>query len=124
MPILIPSLEGEDVKEAHVYNGCEHTLLVTRDGKLYSFGYNYRGQLGLGSNVSEPIPRAVKGLLARKVVLAACSYHHSIVVCADGAVLSFGRNDCGQLVRLHTSMATMSTLFLPQKHFIRHNKLN
>ena len=29
--------------------------------------------------------------------LVACSYFHSIVVCADGAVFGAGRNDCGQL---------------------------
>jgi hypothetical protein len=39
----IPGLEKEDVKQVHVYNGCEHTLIVTTDGKLFSFGYNYRG---------------------------------------------------------------------------------
>ena len=41
------ALEGEDIAQVFVYNGCEHTLAVTRDGKLYSFGYNYRGQLGM-----------------------------------------------------------------------------
>ena len=35
--------------------------------------------------------------MSRKVLLAACSYHHSIMLCADGAVFTCGRNDCGQL---------------------------
>lgn len=29
--------------------------------------------------------------------MAACSYHHSVMLCSDGAVYSCGRNDSGQL---------------------------
>jgi RCC1 and BTB domain-containing protein len=31
------------------------------------------------------------------VIVAACSYHHSFILCADGALFSCGRNDSGQL---------------------------
>lgn len=96
-PVAVSSLDGEEVVQVHVYNGCEHTLAVTKEGKLYAFGYNYRGQLGLGNTSSEMAPRPVKSLLSRPVVVAACSYHHSIVMCADGSMFSFGRNDSGQL---------------------------
>jgi hypothetical protein len=44
-PQLVSALAGEDITKVFVFNGCEHTLLTTRDGKLYSFGYNYRGQV-------------------------------------------------------------------------------
>ena len=45
-PTLIQGvLEGEDVAQIHAYNGCEHSLAITREGKVYSFGYNYRGQV-------------------------------------------------------------------------------
>lgn len=44
-PTVVTALEGEDIAQVHVYNGCEHTLAVTRDGKIFSFGYNYRGQV-------------------------------------------------------------------------------
>jgi alpha-tubulin suppressor-like RCC1 family protein len=36
------ALEGEDVADVFVFNGCEHTTVATRDGKLYTCGYNYR----------------------------------------------------------------------------------
>ena len=29
-------------KQAHSYNGAEHTLIVLEDGSLVAFGYNYR----------------------------------------------------------------------------------
>lgn len=35
--------------------------------------------------------------MSRKVVLAACSYHHTVILCSDGTVFSCGRNDSGQL---------------------------
>lgn len=44
-PTVVAALEGEEIANVHVYNGCEHTLAVTRDGKIFSFGYNYRGQV-------------------------------------------------------------------------------
>jgi len=96
-PTVVSFLEDEDISNVFVFNGCEHTLVVTTEGKMFSFGYNYRGQLGVGNTCSEPVPRPIGGLMSRKVALAACSYHHSIVTCVDGSVFSFGRNDCGQL---------------------------
>lgn len=96
-PTHVSFLDGEDIHQVHVYNGCEHTLVLTKEGKIYSFGYNYRGQLGLGNTNSESTPRPIRALLSRKVVLAACSYHHSLMLCADGSLYSCGRNDSGQL---------------------------
>lgn len=96
-PTEVAMLDDEEVIQVHVYNGCEHTLAVTKEGKLYAFGYNYRGQLGLGTTTSESIPRPVRALLSRKVVLAACSYHHTMILCSDGTLFSCGRNDSGQL---------------------------
>jgi alpha-tubulin suppressor-like RCC1 family protein len=43
----VMALEGEDIINVFVFNGCEHTTVTTRDGKLYTCGYNYRGQLGM-----------------------------------------------------------------------------
>jgi len=76
-PTLVSTLQGEEITQVHVYNGCEHTLLVTREGKLMAFGYNYRGQLGLGNTSSEHAPRPVRTLLSRKVMMAACRYYVS-----------------------------------------------
>lgn len=96
-PQQILALQGEFISKVFTFNGCEHSLAVTSDGRLYSFGYNYRGQLGHGNTAIESIPRLVKGLLSKRVLLAASSYHHSLFFCSDGTLFSCGRNDCGQL---------------------------
>ncbi|RYH27832.1 hypothetical protein EON65_13015 [archaeon] len=44
-PTVVYALEDEEVQHVYVYNGCEHTIAVTKEGKVYSFGYNYRGQV-------------------------------------------------------------------------------
>lgn len=54
-------------------------------------------QLGLGNTSSESVPRQVTALQAHNVVLAACSYHHSMALTAEGALFAFGRNDFAQL---------------------------
>jgi RCC1 and BTB domain-containing protein len=93
----VEALKGRVVTQVHAYNGCEHALVVTDDGKLLSFGYNYRGQLGHGTTASEACPRLVRGLERRRVTVVACSYYHTLVACDDGDLFSFGRNDFGQL---------------------------
>ena len=74
---------------------------VSADGQLYSFGYNYRGQLGVDSTSSVFVPQLVQlGKDAgrkRKVKNVSCSYYHSIILCEDGDMYAFGRNDFGQL---------------------------
>lgn len=117
-PTIVSFLEDEEMANVYVFNGCEHTLVVTTEGKMFSFGYNYRGQLGVGNTCSEPVPRPIRGLLSRKVAMAACSYHHSIVACTDGAVFSFGRNDCGQLGKFCMFAFHLSILFFTKRSFL------
>ncbi|TMW60609.1 hypothetical protein Poli38472_000651 [Pythium oligandrum] len=85
-------------------NGCEHMLAVGADGSVYSWGYNDRGQLGLGSTISKShTPRLVESLREKYVITcAAVSYHHSAVISSVGELLTFGMNDCGQLGLDHT----------------------
>ncbi|CAM9751893.1 unnamed protein product [Scytosiphon promiscuus] len=93
----VPIVAGRKAVQVHAYNGCEHTIVVMDDGRMVSFGYNYRGQLGHGTTSSEPMPKPVRGLDGLRVTQVSCSYYHSIVACNNGEVYTFGRNDFGQL---------------------------
>ncbi|WP_157468163.1 thrombospondin type 3 repeat-containing protein [Desulfatibacillum aliphaticivorans] len=80
---------------AAIAGGGSHSLALARDGSLWSWGYNYYGQLGLGDNVSKTTPRKVNAL--SNVVAMAAGYRHSLAVTRDGSLWSWGYNTYGQL---------------------------
>ncbi|XP_013132676.1 retinitis pigmentosa GTPase regulator b isoform X4 [Oreochromis niloticus] len=77
--------------------GDEHTALITENGKLFMFGSNNWGQLGLGSKVTVNKPTCVKALKSEKVQLVACGRNHTLICTAKGKVYASGGNSEGQL---------------------------
>lgn len=84
--------------------GDYHSMALTDDGKVYTWGENYIGQLGDGTvdDVIEPygktLPVQVQGLPSDKVVMAiAAGHRHSVAVTSDGHVWTWGWNYFGQL---------------------------
>lgn len=80
--------------------GFYHALVACSDGSVASWGYNYYGTLGNGTKIDSPVPVAVNtsGLLqGRNVVSVAAGTFHSLALCSDGAVASWGFGDRGQL---------------------------
>ena len=75
--------------------GREHTVIVSNDGEVHSFGRNEEGQLGLGHNNDVSLPTPIPNL--PKIMEISCG--HSFTVCIDkeGGLWSFGSNDHGQL---------------------------
>uniref|UniRef100_A0A672YS73 X-linked retinitis pigmentosa GTPase regulator n=1 Tax=Sphaeramia orbicularis TaxID=375764 RepID=A0A672YS73_9TELE len=77
--------------------GDEHTALITENGKLFMFGSNNWGQLGLGSKVTVNKPTCVKALKSQKVTLVSCGRNHTLICTAQGNVFAAGGNSEGQL---------------------------
>ncbi|KAK5891051.1 hypothetical protein CgunFtcFv8_018344 [Champsocephalus gunnari] len=77
--------------------GDEHTALITEHGKLFMFGSNNWGQLGLGSKATVSKPTCVKALKCERVQTVACGRNHTLLCTAQGAVFSSGGNSEGQL---------------------------
>ncbi|XP_041822496.1 retinitis pigmentosa GTPase regulator b isoform X1 [Chelmon rostratus] len=77
--------------------GDEHTALITENGKLFMFGSNNWGQLGLGSKATVNKPTCVKALKSERVHLVACGRNHTLICTAEGKVLASGGNSEGQL---------------------------
>ncbi|KAK1945324.1 Ultraviolet-B receptor UVR8 [Phytophthora citrophthora] len=98
----VPKLGDTGISQVHAYNGCEHTIFVSMDGRAATCGYNYRGQLGHGTTSSESVPKLIRSLENKVVRLVSCSYYHTVMACEeDGSgkplLYTFGRNDYGQL---------------------------
>jgi alpha-tubulin suppressor-like RCC1 family protein len=77
--------------------GGLHTLVLTRDGQMLSFGFGRWGQLGLGVDglPGTETPQVVHRLPACKSVSAGGS--HSAALSVQGALLTWGRPDNGRL---------------------------
>lgn len=72
----------------HVY-----TLALTADGKVYAWGANFAGQLGLGDTVDRTTPQLVQGALASKTIVSiSAGLGHSLVLASDGTVYGWGNN--------------------------------
>eukprot|EP00058_Branchiostoma_floridae_P028484 XP_002613975.1 hypothetical protein BRAFLDRAFT_67459 [Branchiostoma floridae] len=95
VPTVIESLAGFNIVEAAC--GRNHTLCLTDDGKVFAFGENKMGQLGLGNeNAAVPSPTQIV-YTGPPVVKVACGAEFSMVIDCRGALYSFGCPEYGQL---------------------------
>lgn len=60
--------------------GSEHTLILTKSGSVWSFGWNEHGQLGLGDENDRCIPNRVYGLESEKIALIGAGYGFSFAL--------------------------------------------
>ncbi|XP_041891166.1 X-linked retinitis pigmentosa GTPase regulator [Corvus kubaryi] len=101
--------------------GDEHTAVITGKGKLYMFGSNDWGQLGLGSKNTVSKPTCVKALKPEKPKLAVCGRNHTLVYTEKGNVYAAGGNSEGQLGLGDTEERTTFHLirFFTNRHKIK-----
>ncbi|CAI5667999.1 unnamed protein product [Oreochromis niloticus] len=99
-PPFTPSpLEAFSNKQvSQVACGSQHSVALTKDGQLYTWGQDCRGQLGLGTRESVcRSPQHVPSLSAIPLIQVAAGGDQSFALSVSGGVFSWGRNDCGQL---------------------------
>lgn len=91
-------LSGKTITK--VATGYFHSIALGSDGNVYTWGYNWYGQLGNGNNTNSYVPVAVNtsGVLSGKIIIrVAAGLHHSIALASDGKVYTWGYNAFGQL---------------------------
>ena len=83
-----------------VSGGYFHTVAIKKDGTLWSWGYNYSGQLGLGyyaalnKGNSSPIQISGGGTNWKQV---SGGVYHTAAIKTDGTLWTWGHNTWGQL---------------------------
>ncbi|VVC26390.1 Zasp-like motif,Regulator of chromosome condensation 1/beta-lactamase-inhibitor protein II,Domain [Cinara cedri] len=77
--------------------GEEHSGIVCQNGRVFCFGKNSFGQLGLGHTENVFKPNCVKSLKPEKVKHIACGRSHTIVSTENNTIYGFGDNSDGQL---------------------------
>jgi alpha-tubulin suppressor-like RCC1 family protein len=92
VPTAVPGVAGATMIAA----GDSYTCALVSGGAVLCWGYNNKGQLGIGpiTNASEP-PTSVAGLTGATQVAAA--FEHTCALKSDGTVVCWGGNESGQL---------------------------
>lgn len=109
-------------KVATVALGQNHTLVLSEEGEVYSWGMNGFGQLGYSlpktalkdDEPINPVPRQIFGPLKREIVTgAAASRIHSVVHTAS-SLYTFGKNE-GQLGIFDSDARSLDFQVIPRK---------
>ncbi len=98
VPVAVPLVSS--VKEVAL--GDWHTCALQDDGEVYCWGYNNRGQLGIGDDVVEnfnPTPTKVSGLTdeVKKVISITAGHQHTCALFDNGTVKCWGGDTDGAL---------------------------
>ena len=75
--------------------GCDHTITLSNDGTVHSFGRNKEGALGLGHNNDVSLPTPIPNL--PQISMISCGSYFTVCVDVEGFIWSFGSNENGQL---------------------------
>ena len=94
-PKLVSALAAVHV--AHVAAGRAHSLAVTEQGALYTWGCGKEGKLGHGGMQAEWLPRRVSSMLTVAVIQASCGREHTSAVTSAGWLFSWGCGARGKL---------------------------
>ncbi|CAF1021817.1 unnamed protein product [Adineta steineri] len=108
-PSNVKSLQQQKVTYAAC--GEKHSVVVTLEGGVFSFGCSGHGQLGHNSTNDELLPKKISELMGSEVSQIACGRSHTVVFMPnDGQISTFGLACAGNKDTKVTSCST-----IPQK---------
>lgn len=77
-PILVEALQDRQIVQ--ISCGSGHTVVLTDDGKVYTWGRGDDGRLGHGDNGWKFAPRLVEHLEDKEVCQVTCGSYHTAAV--------------------------------------------
>eukprot|EP00658_Telonema_sp_P-2_P061346 TRINITY_DN50057_c0_g1_i1.p2 TRINITY_DN50057_c0_g1~~TRINITY_DN50057_c0_g1_i1.p2 ORF type:complete len:123 (-),score=17.12 TRINITY_DN50057_c0_g1_i1:456-824(-) len=87
--------ELEDTFVARVAAGANHTMCLSDDGRLYCWGHNINGQIGVDGVANRHVP--VEVTTPEGVVQADGGGYHSLCLNEDGELFGWGGNQYCQV---------------------------
>uniref|UniRef100_A0A672ZRT2 HECT-type E3 ubiquitin transferase n=1 Tax=Sphaeramia orbicularis TaxID=375764 RepID=A0A672ZRT2_9TELE len=88
-----------------------HTLAITVEGEVFSWGDGEYGKLGHGNSATQKYPKIIQGPLVGKVVVCvSAGYRHSAAVTNDGELYTWGEGDFGRLGHSDSQSRNVPTL--------------
>lgn len=106
MPTAVPGLEAVTIQG--VTASYHHTLALSSEGLVYSFGLGDHGRLGHGDEERQSVPRVIEALTAVKVCAIAAGCNHCLFADAHGFAYSCGSGSNGRLGHGSSSSSTRS----------------
>lgn len=101
IPTVVPEMSGMGVKSVSCSKGEHHghTMALTAEGSVYSWGDGYKGKLGHGSSSSRSSPKLIpqSSFLNEKIVSVSCGGIHSAAVSDQGHLFTWGCGSDGRL---------------------------
>jgi alpha-tubulin suppressor-like RCC1 family protein len=95
VPVLMPDGTALD-NVAAIACGADHNLALKSDGSVWTWGYNWEGELGTGeSDWRRANPASIVGLT--NVVAIAGGAAHGLTLKSDGTIWSWGQDSEGSL---------------------------
>ncbi|MCC2548199.1 hypothetical protein LJY25_17245 [Hymenobacter sp. BT175] len=90
--------QGPGNAYTQVYAGAYYSFSLRNDGALYAWGRNNAGQLGLGTiSNAQPLPVPLAAPAGRQWAQVSGGQSHTLAVCTDGSLHSWGLNSSGEL---------------------------
>jgi alpha-tubulin suppressor-like RCC1 family protein len=77
--------------------GSKHVLALTKSGKCFSWGHNFNGELGNGTQLNANKPKLITALIHENITQIMCGYNHSFVITKCGELYGFGYNYEGEI---------------------------
>ncbi|KAJ4935916.1 hypothetical protein JOQ06_017443 [Pogonophryne albipinna] len=104
---MVPALRPLGV--SFIRCGEAHSAVLTKDGKVFTFGEGSYGQLGHNSSDNELKPRQVDGLDGPASHIS-CGRRHTLVLSSSGQLWAFGDGAKGQIGTGRTENSLAPTL--------------
>ena len=121
-PHIVYKLKNKTIK--HIYAGWEHNIVITRSGKVYSFGHNQFLQCGYPNiKGAESIknPKNISKINNDiRAISASCGNEHSLILSNEHIVYSFGNNEDG-ILGINLNLANINS---KEKKLLNTYKLN
>lgn len=93
--VKIPTMIPNFVSVKQISCGYDHSAFIDVDGKIWTFGRNNFGQLGISDNISRNTPTLIEGYNDCKQV--ACGTKYTAFIEKNNSLITCGNNIYGQL---------------------------
>jgi len=94
-PTYVDALRGVGVRQ--IACGSGHTVVLTMEGQVYTWGRGDDGRLGHGDNGWKYVPRIAQSLLGQIIVQVTCGSYHTAAVASNGDLYTWGGGMYGKL---------------------------